>query len=391
MKPKFLTKTVIFLSVVSFFTDVSSEMLYPIMPLFLKSIGFSVLLIGVLEGIAEAAAGLSKGYFGGVSDSTGKRLPFVRIGYLLSAISKPLMALLAYPLWIFFARTLDRFGKGIRTGARDALLSEESTKENKAKVFGFHRSMDTFGAVIGPVSALIYLSYFPEDYKTLLLISFVPGMLAVLFTLFLKEKSRQGVKPISQNTVNFATLWNYLKASNPEYKKLIIGLLAFTLINSSDMFLLLRMKDVGLNDLEIIQTYIFYNAIYALLAYPFGAIGDKLGLKNTYIIGLVLFGITYTGMAFEHSFPIYIFFFFLYGAFSAATEGISKAWISNICGKEVGTAIGIYAGLNSMFALLSSSIAGLLWYFLGSQVLFFAIGGLMILVIIYFLTLKNPS
>src|SRR6478609_8144065 len=140
-------------------------MLYPILPIYLKTIGFSIVLIGILEGVAEATAGLSKGYFGKRSDTTGKRIPFVRLGYSFSAISKPLLAITVYPLWIFFARTIDRLGKGIRTGARDALLSDEATPSTKGKIFGFHRSMDTFGAVIGPSLALVYLYFFPQQYK----------------------------------------------------------------------------------------------------------------------------------------------------------------------------------------------------------------------------------
>jgi sugar phosphate permease len=158
---KSITRTVWILSIVSLLTDTASEMLYPIMPIYLKTIGFSIVLIGVLEGMAEATAGLSKGYFGKLSDISGRRVPFVQMGYALSAISKPMMALFTAPLWIVFARTLDRLGKGIRTGARDALLSDEATPETKAKVFGFHRSMDTFGAVIGPLystALLVFLS-----------------------------------------------------------------------------------------------------------------------------------------------------------------------------------------------------------------------------------------
>ena len=163
---KYITRTVWVLSLVSLFTDAASEMLYPIMPIYLKSIGFSIVLIGILEGFAEATAGFSKGYFGKLSDNAGKRIPFVQIGYAFSAISKPMMAIFIYPIWIFFARTIDRFGKGIRTGARDALLSDEATSETKGQVFGFHRSMDTLGAVIGPSLALIYLYFYPQDYKT---------------------------------------------------------------------------------------------------------------------------------------------------------------------------------------------------------------------------------
>lgn len=181
---KYITRTVWVLSLVSLFTDAASEMLYPIMPIYLKSIGFSIVLIGILEGFAEATAGFSKGYFGKLSDNAGKRIPFVQIGYAFSAISKPMMAIFIYPIWIFFARTIDRFGKGIRTGARDALLSDEATSETKGQVFGFHRSMDTLGAVIGPSLALIYLYFYPQDYKTLFFIAFIPGLLAVLASFF---------------------------------------------------------------------------------------------------------------------------------------------------------------------------------------------------------------
>ena len=162
-----LTRTVLLVSFVSFFTDIASEMLYPVMPVYLQSIGFSVVLIGLLEGMAEATAGLSKGYFGNFSDKIGSRVPFVRWGYTLSAVSKPLMALFTFPLWVIFARTLDRLGKGVRTGARDAMLSDETTRENKGKVFGFHRALDTAGAAVGPFAALIFLYYYPGQYKWL--------------------------------------------------------------------------------------------------------------------------------------------------------------------------------------------------------------------------------
>ncbi|WP_432327135.1 MFS transporter [Mucilaginibacter sp. P25] len=181
---KFLTRTVWILSFISLLTDVASEMLYPIMPIYLKSIGFSVLLIGILEGIAEATAGLSKGYFGKVSDSSGRRAPFIRLGYTLSALSKPLMAVTIFPVWIFLARTVDRLGKGIRTGARDALLSDEATPDTKGRVFGFHRSMDTIGAVAGPSLALLYLYVYPTSYSPLFLLAFIPGVLAIGLSFF---------------------------------------------------------------------------------------------------------------------------------------------------------------------------------------------------------------
>ena len=168
---KVINRTVLILSLVSLFADVASEMLYPVIPVYLKEIGFSVLLIGVLEGVANFTAALSKGYFGKWSDEKGLRLPFIKLGYLLSAVSKPLLAAFAAPLWIFFSRTVDRLGKGLRTAARDALLSQNATPETKARVFGFHRSMDTLGAAIGPALALLFLVLFPKNYTAIFLLA----------------------------------------------------------------------------------------------------------------------------------------------------------------------------------------------------------------------------
>ena len=369
------------------FTDIASEMLYPIMPLFLKQIGFTVIFIGVLEGIAEAVAGLSKPYFGKLSDSKGKRLPFVQLGYALSAISKPMMALFVFPVWIFFARTIDRLGKGIRTGARDALLSDEATAATKATVFGFHRSMDTLGAVIGPALALVYLYFYPTDYKTLFLIAFAPGIIAIICTLFIKEKPNPlNPKRLTTKPLNPFAYW---KTSTTQYKKLVTGLLIFALFNSSDVFLLLKMKESGLSDTAVIGVYIFYNFIYALLAYPAGVIADKLGLKKVFVFGLIIFTVVYTGFAFNSNTLVFIVLFALYGLYAAATEGITKAWISNIAGKnETATAIGTYSGFQSIAALLASTICGLLWYNFGGMVTFLITAIVTLLVIIYLSTAK---
>lgn len=385
---KYITRTVWILSWVSLFTDMASEMLYPILPLYLKTIGFSIVLIGVLEGIAEATAGLSKGYFGKLSDTSSRRVPFIQIGYIFSAISKPMMALFIFPLWIFFARTIDRFGKGIRTGARDAMLSEEATPETKGKVFGLHRSMDTLGAVIGPSLALLYLYFYPEDYKTLFFIAFIPGIMAVLASSFLKEK-KVSFKKV-KNTISFFSFFNYWKQSPIEYKKLVIGLLIFTLINSSDVFLLLQAKQLGLNDTMVIGVYIFYNLIYALFAFPMGIIADNFGLKTIFVFGLVLFAIVYFGMSLSPNLYLIIGLFFIYGIYAAATEGISKAWISNIIDKkDMATAIGTYSGFQSIFTMLASSLTGLIWYQFGATTAFLVIGISTIIVILYFLLIPK--
>ena len=387
---KYITPTVWTLSLVSMFTDTASEMLYPIMPIYLKSIGFSIVLIGILEGVAEATAGLSKGYFGKLSDNTGKRVPFVQLGYAFSAISKPMMALFIYPLWIFFARTVDRFGKGIRTGARDAMLSDEATPETKGKIFGFHRSMDTFGAVLGPAFALLYLYYHPQDYKTLFYIAFIPGCLSILASFFLKDKNKTTI--IVKKTTPFFSFINYWKDSPVLYRKVVFGLLAFTLFNSSDVFLLLKAKQAGLSDTMVIGVYIFYNLIFALCAFPIGIFADKIGLKKIFVSGLSIFAIVYFGIGFSTNVYVIIGLFALYGIYAAATDGISKAWISNITDKkDTATAIGTFAGFQSICTMLASSLAGLIWYQFGAMATFITTAIATVLIILYFSIYIRPK
>ena len=386
---KIITRTIWILSLVSLFTDMASEMLYPVMPLFLKQIGYTALFIGILEGVAEAIAGLSKSYFGKLSDQSGKRLPFVQLGYALSAISKPMLALLIHPAWIFTSRTIDRLGKGIRTGARDALLSDEATPTTKATVFGFHRSMDTIGAVLGPSIALIYLYFYPTDYRTLFLIAFIPGIFAVIFTRLIKEKKIAIPATEKKNKISLFAFVSYWKTSPAAYKKLLTGLLLFALVNSSDVFLLLKMKESGISDTLIIGLYIFYNLVYALSAYPLGILADRWGIKKTFITGLTIFAMVYTGFSFAHELWMFALLLILYGFYAAATEGIAKAWISNITGKkEIATALGTYSGFQSIAALLASSIGGFLWYQFGSMATF-AIAAFVTIVVIFYLTFSN--
>jgi MFS family permease len=366
------------------------------MPLYLKSIGFSVLLIGILEGIAEATAGFSKGYFGKISDISRKRVPYVRWGYSLSAISKPMLGIMAYPVWIFFARTLDRLGKGIRTASRDAILSDETTPENKGKVFGFHRGMDTLGAALGPTVALIFLFIYPEQYRWLFFIAFIPGVIAIITTSLLKEKSQDkthqmtGIKSDEMsNRTNFFSFISYWKTSTTNYKRLVIALLVLTLVNSSDVFLLLAIRQNGWSDQAVIGVYIFYNIVYAIFSYPLGSLGDKIGLRQTFTIGMVLFVIVYGGMAFGNSGIIFVVLFMIYGLYMAASEGISKAWISNICDKkDIATAIGFYTSFGSICTLLASTLAGLIWITYGLTATFLVTAFVALLVLVYLLVVR---
>lgn len=388
IKQKIFTRTIWVLSFVSLFTDISSEMLYPVMPIYLKTIGFTALWIGILEGVAEAVVGMSKGYFGQFSDETGKRLPFVKLGYFLSSLSKPLMTFMIYPVWILFVRSTDRLGKGIRTSARDAMLSDESSKENKGKVFGLHRAMDTLGAAIGPLFALVFLYFYPAQYKPLFILAFIPGMMGVLLLFMVREKNKE-IK-IEKKNRSFFSYFSYWKIAEKEYKKLVIGLLLFALFNSSDIFLLLMAKNIGIADLNIIGVYVFYNLIYALFSFPMGLLADKIGMKPTFIIGLFLFSIVYGGMVFVQNESMLYILFFIYGIYAAATEGVSKAWISKLVSpSETATAIGFHASCASIITLLASTFAGLLWVGFYPQATFFVAAAGGIAVAFYFLLQKK--
>lgn len=379
---KIINRTVLILSFISLFADVASEMLYPVIPVYLKQIGFSVLLIGILEGVANFTSGISKGYFGKRSDDTGLRLPFIKLGYFLSALSKPMMAFFSYPLWIFFARTTDRLGKGLRMAARDALLSQNATPQTKARVFGFHRSMDTLGAAIGPVVALLLLVIYPKNYALIFLLAFAPGLISVGLIFLLKEE-RQPSSTIEGSS--FFSFFSYWKIASPHYKKLVIGLLLFALFNSSDIFLLLKIKEVTGNDRLTIGAYILYNLVFAVAAYPLGVLADRFGIKKIFLSGLVLFAVVYFLFGIGQTTLVLFSAFAVYGLYAAATEGITKAWITNLAhDSDTATAIGFYTSCESICALFASIIAGWLWGSFGSSVTFYVTALVSLLVLVYF-------
>jgi MFS family permease len=388
---RIISKTVWILSFVSLFADLASEMIYPVIPLYLKEIGFGFFYIGLLEGLANFTAGISKGYFGKLSDIKMKRLPFVKWGYFLSAVSKPMMVFFSFPLWIFFARTVDRLGKGLRTAARDAIIAGEATPQTKARVFSFHRGWDTVGAVLGSATALPFLQFYEGDYTTLFYIAFIPGIAAVLLLFILKEK--KAAITVTNKRNSFFSFIRYWKTASPDYKKLITGLLLFALFNSSDVFLLLLVKEISKSDTHTILVYIFYNLVYAAAAYPMGALADKLGLKKIFIAGLLLFVIVYGCMAAKPGLTILYVLFFVYGWYAAATEGISKAWISGLAAaQDKATAIGFFTAFQSVAALLASGIAGLLWSSLGAAYTFgMAAAGTLIIVIYFAVAVRSRN
>ena len=279
------------------------------------------------------------------------------------------MALFTWPAWVFLARTLDRLGKGIRTGARDAMLSEASTPQTRGTVFGFHRSMDTLGAVLGPALALIYLYCYPSQYQVLFGLAFLPGLFSIAFTLLLTDSP--ATLRTNRAPVSLLAFGQYWQKSPKPYRKLVSGLLLFALFNSSDLFLLLKVKEAGLTDTAVIGVYIFYNLVYAVSAYPVGRLADRIGLKPVFLARLFLFTLVYTGMAYTQSLYGFLGLFLLYGLYAAATEGVAKAWISTLVEKQdLATAIGTYAGFQSIGALLASWLAGWLWYGFGPATTF---------------------
>jgi MFS family permease len=257
-----------------------------------------------------------------------------------------MMAAFAYPLWIFFARATDRLGKGLRTAARDALLSQNATPETKARVFGFHRSMDTLGAAIGPIIALMLFVLFPRNYVLIFLVAGIPGLVSVALIFLLKEQ-RRPASTLGEG--NFFSFFKYWKIASPQYKKLVIGLLLLALFNSSDIFLLLKTKEITGDDRLTIGAYILYNLVFAIAAYPLGVLADKIGIKKVFLSGLVLFALVYFLFGLTQSTALIFFAFVLYGIYAAATEGIAKAWITNLShGSDTATAVGFYTSCESI-------------------------------------------
>lgn len=363
---KRLPKQVIILSLVSLFTDMASEMLYPITPIFLSSVlGASMAVVGMIEGLAEVTAGLLKGYFGILSDKIGKRSIFVVLGYSLSSISKPLPGIIPNTLTVLFARVTDRIGKGIRTAPRDALLACYA-ENNTGEVFGFHRAMDTLGAVIGPLLALLMLNLFKLNYQTIFIAAFVPSLIAVAFTFYVKDKKSE---ISSRPKTDLPAFW---KNSPSQYKILFCLITIFSLVNSSDVFLILKSKNISGSDSLAIAGYIFYNIIYAVSSYPIGILADKIGKKKVFIIGLLIFSAVYFGFAALNSFAFIWFLFALYGVYASSTEGVLKAWISDLVpDQNRGSAIGLITMSSSIAVMIGSIAAGLLWDAFGSQVPFY--------------------
>ena len=347
---------------VSFFTDVASEMIYPVVPLFLTAaLGAPVVVLGAIEGVAEVIVSVMKGVSGWHCDKMGRRVPYVRWGYGLGALSKPLMALaFSWPM-VFLARCVDRLGKGLRTTARDALIADAVGPSQGGRAYGFHRMMDTAGALVGVLFASGLLALLPGQYRTIFLIAALPGLVAIWLTF----KLREAVPPAltEPNAVESCTPvtgkpWKGL----PKAFWMTLGLLMlFAFANSSDTLLILRARNLGLTDVQTVLAYTLFNLVYAMSSYPLGILSDPFGRWRMVISGWSLYAVVYFGFAWADTTMVW-WLFPLYGLFMGLTEGIGRALIRDkIPEEKKGTAMGIFHMSIGFAALAGSVTAGLLW------------------------------
>uniref|UniRef100_A0A7C4TDP6 MFS transporter n=1 Tax=candidate division WOR-3 bacterium TaxID=2052148 RepID=A0A7C4TDP6_UNCW3 len=364
----FLTRNIFILGLVSLFTDLSTEMSYAIIPIFLKEVlKAQPVFIGLVEAIAESTASILKTFSGYISDRLKKRKFFIFIGYTLSAIVKPLLALATQGWHILIVRFADRFGKGIRTAPRDALIAESTTERYFGRTYGFHRAMDTMGAILGPLSAFLILSFSQQNYRLLFALAFIPGLIAVFFIIF-------GVKDIipgSKSALKFS-----LKEINPNLKTFFFIMFIFTLGNSSDAFLLLRAKELGLGVSLIPILWLVFNVSYFLCSYPAGIISDRIGRKKTIVFSFFVYSLTYTALGFNKSIVLLWPIFSLYGLYYGFGEGNLRALVADLTSVEHrGTIFGIYHTIIGLTLLPANLLMGFLWQRFGFNLaLFFGAG-----------------
>lgn len=391
-----LSRNVISMGAVSFLNDLSSDMIFPFIPIFLTSVlGAGATFVGLVEGIADATASVLKIVSGRLSDRVRRRKPFAVFGYGLSAIAKPILSLATAPWHVLAVRFIDRVGKGTRDAPRDALLSFSTEKKNVGRAFGFHRGADTLGAALGPLIAFIILPFINNDLRTLFLLSFVASFFAVLILQFtvreVKDHDAEIVRP------KFSAQGG--SASGGEFKFLglpfLIFLVAATMLSlgkASEAFLLLRAKDLGVALALLPIIYFVYNITFAIFSTPAGMLADKIGHRNTYMIGMLIFSGTYFLFARVTSLWALWVIFAVYGFYSAFTEGVGRAIVADLIEERWrATAYGMYNAFTGFALLPASLVFGFLWDRWGPAFSFQygAFLGLAAFVVFLFLRVKN--
>ncbi|MFM9108616.1 MAG: MFS transporter [Chloroflexota bacterium] len=354
-----LPRNVVVLGVVSFFADLSTEMVYPLIPLFLTGVlGAPVAVVGLIEGIAESTASLLKVASGWWSDRVGRRLPLAVAGYGLAAVGKLLLAVAwAWPV-VLLARFVDRTGKGLRGSPRDALIADSTEAGSRGRAFGFHRAMDTAGAAIGPLIGLALVAALDGQLRPVFALAVIPGLLSVAALAMVREPAAAArTAPAAPLRLSLS-----LEGFDPRLRRFLLAAAAFALGNSSDVFLILRARELGLTATAAVLAYVLFNLTYMAAALPAGSLSDRIGQTRVYVAGLLVFALVYLGFAAAREgwqiWPL----FAAYGLYMALTEGVGKALIADLAPRDRrATAIGVYGALTGIGLLVSSTAAGLLW------------------------------
>ena len=371
-----LPRQVIILSWVSFFADVSSEMIYPLMPLFLVGVlGSPALALGIIEGSAQLIVSVISVFSGSISDDARKRISFVRWGYGLPILGKSLICIAGSWHLVLFGRAIDRLGKGLRSSPRDALIAEAVKLDQRGQAFGFHRGLDTAGAFIGVMLAalilwLLQLRDTEVIYRVVFLIAAVIAVFALSATFFVSESKPPEFNLLETNTLKSSTILAAMRGLGREYWITLAILMVFSFANSSDAFLLLRAADLGISSLNVIFIYAVYNLSYALFSYPAGILSDRHGRWRVITSGWAIYMIVYVGVARSDGSLIWGLFA-LYGVYMAMTEGVSKALVVDcVPHDKKGTAVGVLYMSLGLSALASNLLAGYLWDYCGTAVPF---------------------
>lgn len=369
-----ISRTVITLGIVSLLTDISSESIYPLIPLYLTNVLHAQAInVGIIEGIAESTASILRIFSGWLSDVLGHRKWVATAGYVLSSLSKPLLAVTGSWEQVFGVRFADRLGKGIRSAPRDALIADVTPPEKRGLAFGLHRTLDTIGAVTGPLIAFFLLRSMAASHMTagmefrrLFLLSAIPAVLgALILIFFVRERRVQRARHEAPPSLSF-------RQFDKPFKKFLLVATLFSIGNSSDAFLILRAQNVGISVQMVLLIYVLFNGVEALLVAAAGHVSDRIGRRNVIMAGYLVFAAVYTGFGFARS-PLAVWALFgCYGIYSALTQGVQRAFAADlVCEKTRGTGLGAYHMLTGLALLPASVVAGYLWDAVGPSAPFY--------------------
>jgi MFS family permease len=357
-----LTRNLVILTLVSLMQDAASELLFPLLPALLIGVmAAPPVVLGIIEGVADATAGITKYFAGRWSDRRGRK-PFIGAGYGLAAAGKAVVA--AAGVWpvVLVGRVLDRFGKGVRSAPRDALIAASVPPEAMGRAFGFHRTGDTLGAVIGPLLGLWALAAMHDNLHRALWWAVVPATLSALLVFFVRDTTRALATPPGPDDASAAPVDAAKEPLPRRFWMVTTVLVSIALVNFSDALLLLRLVQLGYSTTQMVLGYVLFNTVYTLASYPAGVLTDRWPRPIVYGVGLLAFAVGYIGLGSAHHGPMVFVFIGVYGLFPAFTDGVGKAWIATIVPRRhMGRAQGIYQALTSGAILFAGVWAGLTW------------------------------